>query len=282
MQKRKIIKPNIYEYNNFRTFLRDFYEYKHAENRYFTKAFICRELGLPNTRSYFNDVIGGKQVSAQKLTLFIKMMKLSNDEANYFRALVNYNQCNNPDDKEMFLDQLIALNRTPKEIMAAKNYSYYREWYHSVIRALLAIVDFKDDYAKLAQMVFPSIPPTQAKESIRLLGQLEMIKQDEQGHYRPISKVISTGSYMKDEIIKSYQLKSLEVARVSITQNKRQNQRVLTKVISISDSAYTAIEKRLERFNAEVTSIVHKDTEKADRVYQMLQVFYPQSQKGAL
>lgn len=280
MKKKDITRPNIFEYNNFRKFLHDFYEYKHAQNRYFTKAFICRELGLPNTRSYFNDVINGKQVSAQKLVMFIKMMKLSKEESNYFRALVNYNQCSDPDEKELFLDQLIALNRTPKEIMAAKNYTYYREWYHSVIRALLGIIDFKDDYHHLAHLVFPPITPTQAKESIRLLEQLEMIKQDEQGCYRPISKVISTGSYIKNEIIKSYQVKSLEVARSSITRNKDQKQRVLTKVLSLSDAAYAAIEKRLERFNAEVTSIVHKDEQKADRVYQMLLLFYPQSQRG--
>jgi len=42
-------KPNIFSYNNFRNYLLDFYEYKHSEDKFFTKASICRELGLPNS-----------------------------------------------------------------------------------------------------------------------------------------------------------------------------------------------------------------------------------------
>ena len=60
--------PNIYDYNDFRKFLGDFQEAKRSVDRRFTKSAICKELGLPNSRSYFNDVLNGKPVSGTYIT----------------------------------------------------------------------------------------------------------------------------------------------------------------------------------------------------------------------
>ena len=40
-------KPNIFNYNNFRSYLSDYYDYRHRQDKSFTKSYICKELGLP-------------------------------------------------------------------------------------------------------------------------------------------------------------------------------------------------------------------------------------------
>lgn len=270
--------PNIFEYNNFRLFLHDLYSFKNAENPHFTKSYICKKLGLPNSRSYFLDVINGKFVSAIKIPLFIKLFKLSKDEGLYFRVLINYNQCvSDPEEKEMLLEQLISLNRTPKEIITKDAYSYYKEWYHGAIRALLTTFEFRDNYSALAQMLFPTISPKQANESITLLKKLGLIAKDPSGNLKPTSKVISTGPLIKDDIIRQYQIKCIENAKQTLLLNTTQPKRIITKTISVSNPAYKQIERRVEKFNAEITSIVHKDELPPDRVYQLELLLLPQS-----
>ena len=274
--------PNIFGYNDFRHFLNNVYDFTHCNDRDFTKAYICKELGLPNSRSYFQDVLNGKFVSDAKIPLFIKLLRLPHDEAQYFRVLVRFNQCDDPEDKELLLDQLISLNRTPQKILSPKAYSYYKEWYHCVVKALLEVMDFKGDYADLGHTLLPPINSRQARASVKLLADLGLIKKNENGFFKPTDKVVSTGSFAQDAIIKQFQLKCIASARFALMKNKRQPERILTNTISVSEEGYKRLEKHLQKFSSEVRSIVHKDDKKADRVYQLDILLFPQMRKASL
>jgi uncharacterized protein (TIGR02147 family) len=205
----------------------------------------------------------------------IKVFKLPRDEAQYFRVLVNFNQATDADEKELLLDQLISLNRTPKEILSPEVYAYYKEWYHSAIRAIINTFDFKNNFKQLIVKLVHPVTVKQAKESIELLKQLKLIDKNEAGFYKPTAKVISTGSFAKEDIIKQYQGKLISIARDAILQNHGQPQRMVSKVLSFSEDAYKQIDKKIEKFNSEITSIVHKDEKAADRVYHLNILFHP-------
>lgn len=276
------LKPNIFNYNNFRTFLRDLFVYKHRADKKFSKSYVCKSLGLPNSRSYFLDILNGKFVSQIKIPLFVSVFNLSKEEAHFFRALVNFNQAvEDQSEREFLFEQLISLNQTPKKIISSQEYAYYKEWYHSVVRAILNITDFKKsgNYVKLSQQVFPPITESQARGSVELLLGLKLIKENSNGFLKPTEKVITTGAYAKDEVIKQYQLNSLEIARQAILKNQNQSQRVITKMLSISEEGYNRLLKNLDKINSEIDSIVHKDEAPADRVYQLDIVFFPHSKK---
>lgn len=271
---------NIFEYNDFRKFLADYYACRHAEDRYFSKAYICRELGLPNSRSYFQEVLNGRFVSDIKVPLFIKLVKLDEDEARYFRALVRFNQCEDPAEKDLLLDQLIALNRTPQRVLSSEAFAYYKEWHHCVIKALLEVVDFKDDYAGLAKRLLPSISARQAADSIKLLCSLGLIRKNEKGCYKATDTVVSTGMFAEADIIRQFQMKCLEAAQRAVISSDRQPRRIMTKTIAVSEEAYARIEKRIEKFGDEIRTIVHKDESPAQKVYQLAIALFPRVRKG--
>ena len=221
MTQNKPEKPNIFNFNNFRLFLSSYYEYRHKVDKSFTKSYICKELGLPNTRSYFGDIIGGKHLSSLKVPLFIQLLGLDKDEAHFFRTLVNFNQACDPEERELFFDQLISLNRTPKSIIPSSVYKYYKEWYNPVIRALLHIIDFNNDFVHLAKTIYPPISAKQAKDSIKLLQSLELIGRDSNGYLKPTSNVLSTGQFVKDELVTQYQLECLnQTKKVILCKNR--------------------------------------------------------------
>lgn len=271
--------PNIFSYNDFRKFLSDYYVCRHAEEPEFSKAYICRELGLPNTRSYFHDVLNGKSVSELKVPLFIKLTGLDSDEARYFRVLVRFNQCNDPEEKELLLDQLVTLNRTPQRLLSSDAFAYYKEWYHSVVKAILEVVDFKDNYADLAKRLLPPITTGEARASIKLLLDLGLVRKNDHGFLKSTDKVVSTGAFAREDIIHRFQAKCFDAARFAIISSDKQPKRILTKTISISEAGYKRLEKRLEKFSAEIRTIVHKDESQADKVYQLAVALFPQMRK---
>jgi len=113
--------PSVYEYNNFRKYLSDYQNARQAHDPGFSKSALSRILGLPNTRSFFTDVLKGKKVSGAFIERFIKVLELTKDEARFFRVLIMFNQAESAEERELYFDQLISLNKTPKRVMEKKH-----------------------------------------------------------------------------------------------------------------------------------------------------------------
>jgi uncharacterized protein (TIGR02147 family) len=273
----KTIKPVIYHYNNFRQYLADCQQARQAAEKGFTKSALSKLLGLPNTRSYFTDVLKGRKVSGIFIDRFINIFKLDKDEARFFRILVMFNQAENPEERELYFDQLISLNKTPKRVLDKNVFIYYKHWHNSAIRALLHIHDVKDDFQQLARKVYPPITAKQAKESIALLKKLNLIKPNPKGFYKPTDTSIIVPDYIKDDFLKQYQLSCLDMAKNSLIKNASAPHLISTNMISISGQAYKRIEKKIEKFRSELRSLVHKDDCPAEKVYQMNIILFPAS-----
>jgi uncharacterized protein (TIGR02147 family) len=271
--------PVVYEYNNFRKFLADYQTARQSFDPGFSKSALSRILGLPNTRSFFTDVLRGKKVSGAFIERFAKVLELTKDESQFFRVLVMFNQAENPEERELYFDQLISLNKTPKRVLDKSVFIYYKYWHNSAIRALLHFYDFKDDYSQLARKLNPSITAKQAKDSIALLKKLDLIRQNALGFFKPTDKSIVTPDFAKDEFLKQYQLSCLDMAKHALVKNTATPQLISTNMISISSQAYARIEKKIGKFRSEIRSLVHKDEHPAEQVYQMNIVLFPASNK---
>jgi uncharacterized protein (TIGR02147 family) len=270
---------NIFEYIDFRQFLKDYQKKRYKTDKSFSKSGICRKLGLPNTRSYFNDALNRRNLSKAYVERFINVFELNEEEAQYFRVLVQFNQSVIEKDRTMLFDQLISLNRTPQKLVDPSAYAYYSKWYHSVIYTILDVEDFKNDYARLAKLVYPHISAGKARESIELLKKLKFIKRNPRGYWKPTERSLTVGSYVKNELIKQYQIQSLEQTKKAILDRATLPKNITTMTFSTSGEIYKKIEKKLQEFKSEVRSMVHKDLHPSDRVYSLNIQCIPQTQK---
>ncbi len=267
--------PSIYQYSDFRRFLDEYQRAREMQNESFSRSAICKRLGLPNTRNFLNNVIAGRKVTPTYVERFVRVFEFDGEEARFFRVLVKYNQAENTEEKELYLEQLISLNKTPKKIVDKKAFMFFKEWYHSVIRSILDVFDFTEDYKSLARTLYPPISPKQAKNSIELLNSLGLIIKDSNGCWRPSDKSITTSPYIKDDLIFQYQMQCLELAKQAILYRYHHPQNITTNIISISKDGYTRIHKKIDKFRAEIRSLVHKDSNPSECVYQLSIQLFP-------
>ncbi len=266
--------PSVYSYNDFRKFLADYQQAREAIDNGFTKSAICKRLGIPNTRSYFNHVVAGRPVSSSYIERFVKVFELNKEESQFFRMLVKYNQAENNDEKELYLEQLISMNKTPKRIIDTKAFAFFKEWHHSIIRALLDVIDFKDDYDAVGKALVPPVTPKKVKESIALLRSLDLIRMDKKGNWKPSDKSIATSDSIKDDLVYYYQAQCLELARQALLKRHDQPQNISTNILSVSQEGYRRIINKIEKFRSEIRSLVHKDEGPSDGVFQLnIQLF---------
>lgn len=269
---------NIFAYIDYRKFLHDYYNFRKSIDPGFTHTYICFKLGQENSKSYFSNVIKGRMdVTSTFIDRFIDLLSLNTEESHYFRALVNYNQSSSIHEKEFFFDQLIRLNNTPHCLIDKKAYAYYKEWYHSAVRALLDIVDFKDDLKLIVTKIFPKISKKQASDSITLLKQLGLIVLNDQGYWKPADQVISSGTVGHNELIEQFQITCLEHAKNVIINGSDLDYRNITMTVSLSDEAFRQITERTKQYKSEVRAIVQKDQLEPSRVYHINLNLFPMS-----
>jgi uncharacterized protein (TIGR02147 family) len=273
--------PDIFHYIDFKKYLQDYYQAKKRADRGFTHTYICHRLGQKNAKSYFNNVVMGRlPITPTFVDRFISLIELKSDEAKFFRALVNYNQTKSPNEKEFFFDQLVRLNKTPYSIIDKNAYAYFKQWHHSAVRALLDVVDFKDNYVVLTSRLSPKITVKEARNSITFLKQHGLIRPDARGFWKATEKVIATGDLIRDAMVKQFQMKCLDLAKTAIADDSLQQNRNVTMTVSLSKKACERISERIKQFKLEIRSIVHKDEFRPDGVYHINMNFFPMTSRG--
>jgi uncharacterized protein (TIGR02147 family) len=146
----KILKPDIYAYADYREYLKDLYAFLKKENRRFSHRYIASKVQATSA-GWFSDVISGRiNLTSNYVSRLATVFKLTNSETEYFRALVSCNQTKNLEEKNRYLELLMANRKTGATIVSKERFMYYSTWYIPVIREMLFFYDFIDDYKALA------------------------------------------------------------------------------------------------------------------------------------
>jgi len=271
--------PSPFAYNDFRRFLSDWHAALQERDPDFSKSEVSRRLGLPRTRSYFTDVLAGKRVTGTFVDRFVQVLALDREETRYFRVLVKFNQAETPEERELAFDQLVALNRTPRHKLDARQYAYYKSWWNGAIRALLGTERYGEEPERIAKDLTPAITPGEARASLELLLDLGLVAHHADGILRPTEQNLATPEGSREELVRQLQIQQLELAQRSLLVPPDPDRRIFTNTISVSHEGWDMILQRLERFREEVRSIVHRDPEPAGRVAQITMTLLPLSRK---
>lgn len=264
---------DVFQYNNYRQFLKDFYDEQKAKDKKYSHRFFADRIGL-NSTGFFSDVLQGKRNLTPALILkFAAALKLKKDEQDYFENLVHFNQAGTHEEKNNYYGKLLVFKKVCVDIIGRDQYEFYKEWYYSAIRELLNFYEFKNDYPALAKKLNPSIRPEQAKKAIKILDKLGIIKKDKNGYYRQTSALISTGEEFKSLNVWNFQAATMDLAREAISRHPKEQRDVSTLTLTLSEDSFNQAKVELDAVRKRLLGLAEKD-KKVDRVYQInLQIF---------
>jgi uncharacterized protein (TIGR02147 family) len=265
----------IETYTDYRLFLKDFYKDRKKRFRFFSYRYFCLKAGLKSP-TFLKEVIDGKRnLTAAKIPLFIKGLALGPREANYFIALVHFNQSKSIGEKTQYLEQMQGLQRKiPQEIVPVDQYALYSKWYLLVLRELACIIPWKGDYGVLAKAVEPPIKKSEAYEGIRFLVQKGFLTLLEDGTCRQTNQAITSGSEVASIGIRNFNEKMTRRGADAIKEFPPAVRDVRTMVIGISTGSYSMIKHEIREFMDRVAQIVDNDRT-SDRVYNLGVQLFP-------
>jgi uncharacterized protein (TIGR02147 family) len=269
----------IFEYFDYRAFLRDYYAKNKSENRYFSYRFFARKAGIKSPVFYKEVAEGKKKLSPAMIEKFCSALHLNEKEATYFKYLVLFDQATTAKEKQEHYVVLRAMENVKSEkALNADQYDYFGTWHNVVIRELVTLFDFKDNFKLLATTVLPPIKTREAAASVELLLKLGLIKKRPDGTYEQVDTAITAASGVASLAIRQFN-KTMAVHAVAAIENLVKTERSISGItVGISQGMYDIINAEIAAFKDRIVTLVSRD-ENCERVYQLNMQFFPVSQK---
>ena len=105
---------NIYEYLDYRDFLRDYHTLRKQSDTKFSHRFFAKQAGYSSSGLYTHLVKGELSLTPHYIPGFIKAMKMDEREAEYFKLLIDYTHAQDGQYRIDIYDQMLTL--TPLKI----------------------------------------------------------------------------------------------------------------------------------------------------------------------
>ncbi len=263
-------------YDDFRNYLRDYYDYQKKRFPHFSYRFFCRKAGLKSPSHFFEIMNGERKLTSKMLGSFIKGLGLTESDSRYFAILVNYNQSKNSAEKQQLLVQLRELKRKVKQaLVTADYYEYYSKWYNIAIRELACIINWNDDYESLAKSIIPPIKKSEAHESVDFLINAGFLKK-EGDRYIQTEPAITSGSEVSSLSIRNFNKFMAELAQNAIEEFSPAERDIQSLTIGISKESFRLIKQETQEFLTRIIRIVDDD-KCADQVYNVNIHLFPLS-----
>lgn len=264
--------PSVFDYLDYRTFLRDFYTEKKRQMAYFSYRLIGRSVGMDS--SHLIRVIQGAQhISTKKIPAFARVCKFSLQEEHYFEALVNFNKAKSEAQRSAYLDKLFKATRVHSQRLEPFQYEFFRKWYYSAIWALVQLKPRPADYQHLARLCDPPISTSEAREAVELLLRLGLAEQSEQGTITVTARHVTTGEKWASDAIAGYQREMLRRADAVLGKGPRTNRDISTLTFTIRQDALDQVREMAAEFRRSITALTNEQVD-PDRAYQLnIQIF---------
>jgi uncharacterized protein (TIGR02147 family) len=174
----------IFEYDDYRKFLADFFLEQKRITQIFSNRYFAMKAGFKSS-SYILSVIKGRfNLTYTTIQKTISAMGINGTTAQFFENLVFYNQAKESEEREKYFKRLDEIRKNNHfYTLDNRQYEYIKAWYFLVIREVATLVDWNDDYTKLARLIRPSISTVEARAAIEILLQIGLLKKDNCGRY---------------------------------------------------------------------------------------------------
>ena len=203
----------VYEYLDYRQFLRDLYTELKKTTKNFSYRYFSKKVGL-GSPNYLKLVMDGERNLSQEMARkFAKALKLNKQEARFFVNLVAMNQAKTTEERAHYYEELSKIPQYRKITQLERSqYDYYSRWYCVPIRELVATRGFIEDPKWIAQQLQPNITERQAQDALSLLLALGMLKRNKEGELEPANSLISTGPELRSLALRRFHNEMLHIA----------------------------------------------------------------------
>ena len=247
---------NIFDYFDYREYLGDYFEYLKARRVGYSFRLFSIEAEIPS-HNFLPRILNRKRnLCPGFIPALSKYLKLSAREERYLQMLVAFNNAKRPSEREKHLKQILSLRLTNEEYrIEDKKLQFFDKWYYPVIKELAVILDFKDDFNKLARSCVPRITPSQAKNAVNFLVKNGFLIWEKDGTYRAAKAIVSTDREVDSAIVPKYHKATLKQCVEALESVKKEDRNYSSLTLLLSKELYEEFKEEIYHFRKKLLTM---------------------------
>jgi uncharacterized protein (TIGR02147 family) len=269
---------DIFQYTDYRKYLRDYYEAKRASQKEFTHRHISQAMGFKSTGTFAQILQGKTNITSQTSGHFVRLLALKKDEADFFELMVLFSQSKGHAEKKRYFEKILSFPKSKLKQVDSTQYAFYEKWHYSVIREVLAFHPFKDDYRELARMLEPPISTAEAQKAIKLLEELKLIRRNDEGVFEKSDPVITSGYDTRSLAVNQFIVETLDLAKTALDKLPREERSLSALTLSLPEDGYAKVEEKIKEFRRELLEMA-RNCPDPKRVIQVNFQLFPVTRK---
>jgi uncharacterized protein (TIGR02147 family) len=161
-------------------------------------------------------------------------------------------------------------------VLATDQFDFFANWYNPILRELLCLYDFKEDFTQIASMIIPPILPSEAKAATKLLLRLKLLHRSSDGLYHQTESAIVADTSIMSMAMRTFSKAMIELSKNAVEAIDWRLRHISGLTVGISPETYEVLSAEIEAFKDRVKLIVNKDPESCI-IYQMNISLFPVS-----
>jgi uncharacterized protein (TIGR02147 family) len=271
----------LFAYTDYRRFLADWFVEKKRVNPRFSLRMLAERSGFKAKDYLLRVMRGDRNLSAEGVGKLSAFFRFSEKQAEYFSALVEFNQARDLPEKERGYARLAEVRKYgAHQRLRQDQFEYLTAWYHSALRSLLPVLEpplageGPEEWERLGKLMDPPVTAKQARDSTELLLRLGLLARDARGRFTVQEPALTTGDEVAALGVAAFHRATMELAKRSIDKHPPASRDISGITMSISQDGFRRIKSELRAFRKRIQAIASADSAE-DMVYQLNLHFIP-------
>lgn len=267
--------PTVFEYEDYRLFLKDYYEHQKATTSFFSYRYFSKKAGFSSPNFLKLVIEGARNLSSEGVDKFSKALQLTSQEKIFFRALVEFNQEKDIDKRARAVKVLMKSQvfRTSHSL-SQEELNYYMRSYYVAMREMVGLKGFKEDYAWIANHFRPRLRQEQVEAALADLVELGLLERDADGNLIQAHVVVQTSSEVSSSLVADYHKEMIRLGSESIDRFAREEREISGTCFTCSKQDVEKFKNMVREFRKQVL-VESNQSENPDCVYQLNFQLFP-------
>lgn len=272
----------LFDYDDFRKFLQDYFEEQKKMRAVFSHRFFAAKAGFSSSSYCLNVIRGRFNLTQKSIEKIAKAMEFEPLQKSYFEALVQYNQAHQVDERENAWDQILQIRKQLEfSHITTREQVYFSKWYYPIVRELAVSSNWNGDYMTLARLVEPQITTEEAREAIKNLQEMGIIRQVDADNgevrFEETAQMLDA-TRIPPMALRQIRREYMQHAIGAVESKPKQERFAAFTTLAMSESSYDYAVEVLEEARKKIITRAANDPN-VERVYEMMLVAFPMSKK---
>jgi uncharacterized protein (TIGR02147 family) len=264
---------DVYGYLDYRSFLEDWFEDRKKTNRRFSHRLFARLAGHKNPSLLLQVVHGKRNLTDASTDGFLRALKLGDEEARFFRLLVQLDQARTHEERRVAWEAIAATRRFRQaRNVDALAVRFLQDWTLPAVHELSRLPGFINDHEWVADALQPSIGKRDAKRALAELEELGLLKDG-----KATDQTIVTPHQMTAVAVRDYHRQMMARAADCLDEVPAEQRHFGAVTVAVSEDLLPQLKDEVAAFQERLLELCDGSEITPDRVMQVNIQLFPLS-----